>query len=78
MIRADIHSSFFPFSIGSKSYEINRRYVASVTSIGGDDADCNCLAAYLDLPKPCTPTAYKTHVKELCEEIKLQLTSRHS
>ena len=41
--------------------------MASVTLIGGDDADCNRLAAYLDLSKPCTPTAYKTHVKELCE-----------
>ena len=25
------------------------------------------VTAYLGLPKPCTPTAYKTHVKELCE-----------
>ena len=66
MVRADIYR-FFPFLIGSKSQEINRRYAASVTSIGGGDADCNRLAAYLDLPKPCTPTAYKTHVKESCE-----------
>lgn len=67
MERPDRPIHEFSFSIGSRSYEINRRYVAAVTSIGGHDAECNRLAAYLDLPKPCTPTAYKENVKQLCE-----------
>lgn len=46
-----------------KCYEVNRRFVAAVTSIGGHEAQCLSVAADLKLPVPVQ--TYSEHVSDM-------------
>lgn len=58
-----MYTKQFNFYFVGLVYDINRRFILAVTTIGGHNATCESLAAYMDLPPPVT--TYQKQISDI-------------